>query len=164
MENAPKKYFRLSPGKMVRLKSAYLIKCEEVIKDSEDKISELHCSYLPESRSGADLSGLKVQGTLHWVSAEHMIPLELRIYDRLFKSENPTMEEGDFKDFINPESLRVISNAIGESSLADAVETEHFQFLRKGYFCLDKDSNGQKMVFNQTVSLKDGWAKEVKKG
>jgi glutaminyl-tRNA synthetase len=164
MENAPKKYFRLSPGKMVRLKSAYLIKCEEVIKDSEGKISELHCSYLPESRSGADLSGIKVQGTLHWVSAKHMIPLELRIYDRLFKSENPAMEEGDFKDFINPESLRVISTAIGESSLADAVETEHFQFLRKGYFCLDKDSNGQKKIFNQTVSLKDGLAKEVKKG
>jgi glutaminyl-tRNA synthetase len=163
MEHAPKKFFRLSPGKMVRLKSAYIITCDEVIKDDEGKITELHCSYLPESKSGADLSGLKVQGTLHWVSAEYRIPVELRLYDRLFKSENPAVEEGDFKDYINPNSLRVISTAFAESSLADALETERFQFLRKGYFCLDKDSNGQKKVFNQTVSLKDGWSKEVKK-
>jgi len=164
MEDAPKKFFRLAPGKMVRLKSAYVIKCDAVIKDHEGKIAELHCSYLPESKSGTDQSGLKVQGTLHWVSVEHAIPVELRIYDRLFKTENPAMEEGDFKDYINPDSLRVITNAVAEPSLAEAKLSDRFQFLRKGYFCLDRDSNGQKKIFNQTVSLKDAWAKEIKKG
>ncbi|HEY4967711.1 MAG TPA: glutamine--tRNA ligase/YqeY domain fusion protein [Puia sp.] len=164
MENAPKKFFRLAPGKMVRLKSAYIITCDEVIKDNEGKITELRCSYLPESKSGADHSGLKVQGTLHWVSATHAIPVELRLYDRLFKTENPGMEEGDFKEYINPDSLRIISSGFAEPSLANAQPTERFQFLRKGYFCLDKDSNAQKPVFNRTVSLKDGWAKETKKG
>jgi glutaminyl-tRNA synthetase len=164
MENAPKKFFRLAPGKMVRLKSAFIIKCDDVIKDNEGKITELHCSYLPDSKSGADGSGLKVQGTLHWVSAEHAIPVELRIYDRLFRTENPAAEEGDFKDYINPGSLQIITTAFGELSLENARLTEHFQFLRKGYFCLDSDSNAQKKVFNQTVSLKDGWAKEIKKG
>jgi glutaminyl-tRNA synthetase len=163
MENAPKKFFRLAPGKMVRLKSAYIITCDEVIKDNEGKITGLHCSYLPDSKSGTDNSGLKVQGTLHWVSAEHAIPVELRLYDRLFKTENPAIEEGDFKDYINPDSLRVISTAFAEPSLANAQHSERFQFLRKGYFCLDKDSSGQKPVFNRTVSLKDGWGKEAKK-
>src|SRR5664279_2839399 len=164
MENAPKKFFRLAPGKMVRLKSAYIIQCDQVIKDQGGRITELHCSYLPGSKSGTDGSGLKVQGTLHWVSIRHAIPVELRLYDRLFKVENPAMEEGDFKEYINPDSLQIVKTACGEPSLANALHQERYQFLRKGYFCLDKESNAQKPVFNRTVSLKDGWAKETKKG
>jgi glutaminyl-tRNA synthetase len=164
MENPPKKFFRLAPGKRVRLKSAYIIQCDEVIKDDEGKIKELHCSYLPESRSGTDISGLKVQGTLHWVSRQHAVQVELRLYDRLFKVENPATEEGDFKDYINPDSLQVITHAMAEPSLTDAKYNEHFQFIRKGYFCLDKDSAGEKIIFNRTVSLKDTWARETKKG
>jgi glutaminyl-tRNA synthetase len=164
MEKPPKKYFRLSPGKKVRLKSAYIIQCDEVTKDNEGKITELHCTYLADSKSGSDSSGIKVQGTLHWVSIAHAIPVELHLYDRLFKSENPAMEEGDFKEYINPDSLEIISTAFAESSLSDADLKERYQFLRKGYFCLDKESRNGKPVFNRTVSLKDGWAKEVKKG
>jgi len=163
MENPPKKFFRLAPGKRVRLKSAYIIQCDEVMKDNEGKIVELRCSYLPESKSGADASGIKVQGTLHWVSAAQAIPVELRLYDRLFKVENPAMEEGDFKDHINPDSLEIIQTAFAEPSLAGALQEERYQFLRKGYFCLDKESSPQKPVFNRTVSLKDTWARENKK-
>ncbi len=163
MENPPKKFFRLAPGKRVRLKSAYIIQCDEVIKDNEGKIIELHCSYLPESKSGTDASGLKVQGTLHWVSKSHAIPVELRLYDRLFKVENPAAEEGDFKDYINPASLEIVKTAMAEPSLGAARPDERYQFLRKGYFCLDKESNPQKPVFNRTVGLKDAWAKEVRK-
>jgi glutaminyl-tRNA synthetase len=164
MENAPKKFFRLAPGKMVRLKSAYIIQCDEVIKNASGTITELHCSYLPDSKSGTDLSGLKVQGTLHWVSIEQAKPVELRLYDRLFKVENPAMEEGDFKEYINPDSLQIISTAFAEPSLAAALQNERYQFLRKGYFCLDRESTSQKPVFNRTVSLKDTWARETKKG
>jgi glutaminyl-tRNA synthetase len=145
------------------LKSAYIIQCDEVVKDSAGKITELHCSYLPESKSGTDLSGLKVQGTLHWVSIGQAVPLELRLYDRLFKVENPAVEEGDFKDYINPDSLQIISTAFGEPSTATALHTERYQFLRKGYFCLDRESTAQKPVFNRTVGLKDTWARETKK-
>jgi len=164
MEHPPKKFFRLAPGKMVRLKSAYIIQCDEVIKDSEGKISELQCSYLPDSKSGKDASGIKVQGTLHWVSQAHAVKAELRLYDRLFQVENPGMEEGDFKDYINHNSLELITNAFAEPSLAYAKFNERYQFIRKGYFCLDKDSSEEKMIFNRTVSLKDGWAKEARKG
>jgi len=163
MENPPKKFFRLAPGKRVRLKNAYIIQCDEVIKDNEGKIIELRCSYLPESKSGTDASGLKVQGTLHWVSKTHAIPVELRLYDRLFKVENPAAELGDFKDYINPGSLEIITTAMAEPSLGSARPQERYQFLRKGYFCLDKESDPQKLVFNRTVSLKDGWAREIKK-
>jgi glutaminyl-tRNA synthetase len=163
MENPPKKFFRLAPGKIVRLKSAYIIQCDEVIKDDQGKIVGLRCSYLSESKSGADVSGLKVQGTLHWVSQATAIPVELRLYERLFKVENPAMEEGDFKDYINPDSLEVISVAYAEPSLANATIEERYQFLRKGYFCLDKESSQQKLVFNRAVSLKDTWARENKK-
>jgi len=149
---------------MVRLKSAYIIQCDEVIKNASGKITELHCRYLPESKSGTDLSGLKVQGTLHWVSIEHAQPVELRLYDRLFRVENPAMEEGDFKEYINPDSLQIISTAFAEPSLATASQNERYQFLRKGYFCLDRESTSQKPVFNRTVSLKDTWARETKKG
>jgi glutaminyl-tRNA synthetase len=163
MEDPPKKFFRLAPGKRVRLKSAYIIQCEEVVRDSEGKITELRCTYLPESKSGTDASGLKVQGTLHWVSLNHALPVELRLYDRLFKAENPAMEEGDFKEYINPASLEIIKTAYAEPSLAHAKPEERFQFLRKGYFCLDRESSPQKLVFNRTVSLKDTWARENKK-
>jgi glutaminyl-tRNA synthetase len=164
MENPPKKYFRLAPGQMVRLKSAYIIKCDEVIKDADGNITELHCSYIPESRSGSDTSGIHVKGTLHWVSVPHGIGVEIREYDRLFKVEDPGNEEGDFKDYINPNSLRVISNAVAEPELIKARFNERYQFLRKGYFCLDKDSSEERLVFNRTVTLKDTWAKEQKKG
>jgi len=164
MENPPKKFFRLAPGQKVRLKSAYIIQCDEVIKDASGLVTGLRCTYLPESRSGADTSGLKVQGTLHWVSVMHAINCEVRIYDRLFKVENPASEEGDFKDYINPDSLKVIKQAWAEPSLANSKFDERYQFLRKGYFCLDSDTSEEKMVFNRTVTLKDTWAKEVKKG
>ena len=163
MEQPPKKFFRLAPGQKVRLKSAYIIQCDQVIKNTEGEILELQCSYIPESRSGADTSGLKVQGTLHWVSIPHAIGCEVRLYDRLFKVEDPANEDGDFKSYINPDSLQVISHAYAEPSLRNAVFNERYQFLRKGYFCLDKDSNEETLVFNRTVTLKDAWAKEQKR-
>jgi glutaminyl-tRNA synthetase len=156
MEIPPKKFFRLFPGGMVRLKGAYIIKCDEVIKDDAGKVTELHCSYIPESHSGNDTSGIKVKGTIHWVSIPHAVTAELRLYDRLFKVEDPQSEEGDFKDYINPDSLQVIT-AYMEPSLKDAQLNTPYQFIRKGYFCLDKDSTSEKLVFNRTVTLKDGW-------
>lgn len=164
MEVAPKKYFRLAPGQMVRLKSAYIIKCDEVIKDSDGNVTEVHCSYIPESKSGSDTSGISVKGTLHWVSVKHAISAEIRLYDRLFKVEDPTDEEGDFKEYLNPDSLKSIATAYAEPSLKNAKFDERYQFIRKGYFVLDKDSSASGMVFNRTVTLKDAWAKEVKKG
>lgn len=160
MENPPKKYFRLAPGQMVRLKSAYIIRCDSVIKDEQERIKELHCTYFPDSKSGADTSGLKVQGTLHWVNAKGNIPCEIREYDRLFQVEDPSSEEGDFKDYLNPNSLVTIPHALAEESLATASLGERYQFLRKGYFCLDKDSRSDKLIFNRTVTLKDGWKKD----
>jgi glutaminyl-tRNA synthetase len=159
MEVAPKKYFRLAPGQMVRLKSAYIIKCDDFVKDTEGNITEVRCSYIPESKSGYDTSGINVKGTLHWVSAAHAIPVEIRLYDRLFTEENVGNAEGDFKDYINPNSLQVIAKAYAEPALAEATLADRFQFLRKGYFCLDKDSTADKLVFNRTVTLKDTWAK-----
>ena len=163
MEEPPKKFFRLAPGQLVRLKSAYIIRCEEVVKNEDGTIRELHCSYIPESKSGSDTSGLKVQGTLHWVEAKTAISCEVREYDRLFQVEDPSSEEGDFKDYINPASLHITSSALAEPALADAMVGGHFQFLRKGYFCTDPDSEPGKLVFNRTVTLKDAWAKEQKK-
>jgi glutaminyl-tRNA synthetase len=164
MEVAPKKYFRLAPGQMVRLKSAYIIRCDEVVKDANGIITELHCTYIPESKSGSDTSGINVKGTLHWVSARHAVKAEVRLYDRLFKVEDVGNAEGDFKDHINTDSLEVINNAYAEPALAADSSDNRYQFLRKGYFCLDKDSTTEKLVFNRTVTLKDTWAKEVKKG
>ncbi len=163
MENPPKKYFRLAPGQMVRLKSAFIIRCDEVIRDEQGMVSALHCSYIPESRSGHDTSGISVKGTLHWVSVKHAISAEIRLYDRLFRVEDPSSEEGDFKDYINPDSLQVIKAAYAEPSLMHAKFGEAYQFLRKGYFVLDKDSSTSGMVFNRTVGLKDTWAKESRK-
>jgi len=159
LEDPPKKWFRLAPGQMVRLKSAYIIKCDEVIKDTAGNITELRCSYIPESRSGNDASGIHVKGTLHWVSVKHAVTCEVRLYDRLFKVENPSSEEGDFKDYVNSDSLHVIKAAYAEPSLMHAKFDDRYQFLRKGYFCLDKDSSEGGMVFNRTVTLKDSWKK-----
>jgi len=163
MENPPKKFFRLSPGGMVRLKSAYIIRCEEVIKDANGEVTELRCTYIPESKSGSDTSGIKVQGTLHWVSVPHAITAEVRLYDRLFTVEDLSNAEGDFKDHINPDSLQVLKKAYLEPSLQSAHAGDRFQFMRKGYFCLDADSTPESLVFNRTVTLKDTWAKEQKK-
>jgi glutaminyl-tRNA synthetase len=162
MENPPKKYFRLSPGQMVRLKSAYIIRCDEVIKN-DDTIKEVRCSYIPESKSGNDTSGINVKGTLHWVSAAHAQKVELRLYDRLFRVEDPSNEEGDFKDYINPDSLQVIE-AFAEPALLSASQGERYQFLRKGYFYPDIESSPGRLIFNRTATLKDTWAKESKKG
>ncbi|MCB0503454.1 MAG: glutamine--tRNA ligase/YqeY domain fusion protein, partial [Bacteroidetes bacterium] len=159
MENAPKKFFRLDIGKFVRLKSAYIITCNEVIKDANGNITELHCTYYPDSKSGEDTSGIKAKGTLHWVSIDQAIPVEVRKYDRLFKVENPSTKDGDFKDHINENSLSIIPQAFAEPALADAGLVDRFQFLRMGYFCLDKDSTKENMIFNRTVSLRDNWAK-----
>jgi glutaminyl-tRNA synthetase len=162
MENPPKKYFRLSPGNMVRLKSAYIIKCEEVIKEG-DVIREIRCSYIPESRSSADTSGITVKGTLHWVNAQTAVPVELNLYDRLFKVEYPAGEEGEFRDYMNPDSLVVVTIAMAEPEVLKSNLDGRYQFMRKGYFCLDKRSAGEKLIFNRTVTLKDTWAKEVRK-
>jgi glutaminyl-tRNA synthetase len=161
MEEPTKKYFRLGPGLMVRLKSAYIIKCENFVKNSAGKIIEVRCSYIPESKSGFDTSGINVKGTLHWVSDKHKVPIEVRLYDRLFKVEDLSAEEGDFKHYINADSLRTVS-ALAEPALVNSKVGEHFQFLRMGYFCLDKDSTNEKLIFNRTVTLRDMWAKEGK--
>ncbi|RFM27605.1 glutamine--tRNA ligase/YqeY domain fusion protein [Deminuibacter soli] len=163
MENPPKKFFRLAPGQMVRLKSAYIIRCDDVIKDADGNITELHCSYLPESQSGNDKSGLHVKGTLHWVSVPHAVNAELRLYDRLFNTEDPASYEGDLKDILNPGSLQIIQHAYAEPALRNAKFDDRYQFLRKGYYTLDKDTSEDRMVFNRTVTLKDTWAKEQKK-
>lgn len=158
MENPPKKYFRLAPGQMVRLKSAYIIRCDEVIKDGNGQVTALHCTYIPESKSGADTSGINVKGTLHWVNAADAVEVEVREYDRLFRVENPADEEGDFKEYLNPDSLKTVIG-FAETSLKEATTADRFQFLRKGYYCLDRDSKDGKLIFNRTVTLKDGWKK-----
>ena len=169
MEEPPKKFFRLGPGLMSRLKNAYIVRCDDFVKDSEGNVTEIHCTYFPESKSGEDTSGLKVKGTMHWVSVKHAKTAEIRLYDRLFTAEEPDREEGDFKDYINPESLVVLKNAYIEPDLANAQQQlidnpdRRYQFIRKGYFCLDADSTADHLVFNRTVTLKDTWAKESAK-
>jgi glutaminyl-tRNA synthetase len=163
MEEPSKKYFRLGPGLMVRLKHAYIVQCDSFVKDDSGRVSEIHCTYIPESRSGNDTSGIHVKGTIHWLSVETAKTAEIRLYDRLFRVEDPSNEDGDFKDYINPESLTVIKNALIEPDLADAAPGFGYQFIRKGYFTLDTDSRPDYLVFNRTVTLKDAWAKEVKK-
>ncbi|MGN7987608.1 glutamine--tRNA ligase/YqeY domain fusion protein [Pedobacter sp. 22226] len=159
MEVPAKKWFRLAPGAMVRLKFAYIVKCEDFVKDENGNVTEIRCTYIPESKSGSDTSGINVKGTIHWVSAPHAKTAEIRLYDRLFTSETPDAEEGDFKDYLNPESLTVLPNAYIEPALADADLDGRYQFIRKGYFCLDKDSTAEKLVFNRTVTLKDTFKK-----
>jgi len=165
-EEAPRKWFRLAPGKEVRLKHAYYITCIEVVKNEKDEVVELHCTYDPASRGGWTNDGRKVRGTLHWVSAEHAVPVEVRLYEHLFLKENPEeVEEGeDFTANLNPNSLRVMQEAFAEPDLQNARPGEHFQFLRQGYFCADlKDHSPQHLVFNRTVTLRDSWAKIEKK-
>jgi len=164
MENAPKKFFRLSPGLMVRLKSAYIVKCDDFVKDESGNVTEVRCSYIPESKSGNDTSGIHVKGTIHWVSVKHAVSAEVRLYDRLFRVEDPAGDDLDFKELINPDSLQVIPEVFMEPDLANAEAGVGYQFLRKGYFTLDKNSGPEKLVFNRTVTLRDTWAKEVKKG
>jgi len=163
MENPPKKYFRLFPGGMVRLKSAYIIRCDEVVKDAGGEVTELRCTYIPESKSGSDTSGIHVKGTLHWVSVPHAVEAEVRLYDRLFTIEDVAADERDFKELINPDSLQVIPKAYLEPSLKEATPDNHYQFIRKGYFYLDTDSTPSTLIFNRTVTLKDAWAKMQEK-
>jgi len=161
MENPPNKFFRLSPGNEVRLKGAYIIKCESVIKNSlTGLIEEVHCTYDPATKSGGAQTERKVKGTLHWVSALHAVDAEVRLYDRLFNHEDPAgQKDTDYREFLNPDSLRVLRGCKVEPSLAGAGPLEKFQFQRLGYFCVDYDSNEGNLVFNRTVSLKDTWAK-----
>ncbi|WP_306552045.1 glutamine--tRNA ligase/YqeY domain fusion protein [Daejeonella sp.] len=163
MEEPTKKYFRLGPGLMVRLKNAYIIQCDSFVKDETGRVSEIHCTYIPESKSGSDTSGIHVKGTIHWVSVAGAKTAEIRLYDRLFRVEDPSNEEGDFKEYINPDSLSVIKNAFIEPDLANAKPGFGYQFIRKGYFCLDIDSSPDHLIFNRTVTLKDAWAKEISK-
>jgi glutaminyl-tRNA synthetase len=164
MEVPAKKWFRLAPGMKARLKSAYIVECKDFKKDADGKITEVYCEYIPESKSGQDTSGINVKGTIHWIDAHQSSEAEVRLYDRLFNTEDPSSEEGDFKSYINPNSLEIIPHAKIEASLNDAKAGEHFQFIRKGYFTLDsKYSAPGKLVFNRTVTLKDTWSKEVKK-
>ncbi len=162
MENPPKKYFRLAPGREVRLKHAYYVTCTDVIKDKNGEIIEIHCTYDPESRGGWTKDGRKVKGTLHWVSARHCISAEVRLYNHLFSKENPDEDE-DFLNNVNPDSLIFLRNCKLEPSLKNAKVGDKFQFLRKGYFCVDKDSTEDHLVFNRIVTLKDTWAKIAKK-
>lgn len=161
-EEANRKFFRLKLGKEVRLKSAYIIKAESVEKDENDEITVIHCTYDPKSKSGSGTpeSQRKVKGTLHWVSVKHAIKTEIRLYDRLFTVENPTADKNkDFLDFVNPDSLETLTGYI-EPSVIDAKPLDRFQFQRIGYFCVDKESTSGKLVFNQTVPLRDSWKKK----
>ncbi len=159
MEEAPKKYFRLAPGQMVRLKGGFIIQCDDFVKDETGNVVELHCSHVENSKSGHDTSGLNPKGVLHWVSANHALEVEIRQYDRLFKVADPSSEEGDFKEYINADSLQIIRGYAEPCFAKDKTEAK-FQFIRKGYFCIDEDSTNDKLIFNRTVTLKEGnWAK-----
>ncbi|HPL62513.1 MAG TPA: glutamine--tRNA ligase/YqeY domain fusion protein [Syntrophales bacterium] len=159
LEDPPKKYHRLGPGREVRLRNAYVIKYERMVKDPKTgMVVELHCTYDPETRSGPPADGRKIPGVIHWVSAEHCIPAEVRLYDRLFSIQDPGKEE-DFLKFMNPDSLKIMENCCLESSLKDAAPGSGYQFERMGYFCADKDSSAGKLVFNRVLPLRDTWAK-----
>jgi glutaminyl-tRNA synthetase len=160
-EDPPKKYFRLAPGREVRLRCAYFIRCTNVVKDERGEIVELHCTYDPATRGGDAPDGRRVKATLHWVSAAHGIPVEVRLYDRLFSVPDPeNVPEGKtFVDRLNLDSLEVLRDSQAESALGAALPGARFQFERIGYFCVDPDSRPDAPVFNRTVSLRDGWAK-----
>jgi methionine--tRNA ligase beta chain len=160
-EDAPKKWYRLAPGKEVRLRYACLVTCTKVIKDDSGRVVEIHCTWDPDSRGGVATDGRKVKGTIHWVSAEHAVNAEIRLYDRLFTKPNPmdNKDGSDFKDHINPDSLEVLTGCRLEPSLLKATVGEGFQFERLGYFCVDPDSKDNAPVFNRTVTLRDTWAK-----
>lgn len=160
MEDAPKKYFRMTPGQEVRLKNAYIVKCTGCKKDENGEITEVYAEYDPETKSGMPASNRKVKGTLHWVSAAHSLPAEVRLYDRLFLSENPGEEKDkELQELLNPDSLKVLTGCRVEAELQKAEPYDHFQFQRLGYFNLDPDSTGGKLIFNRTVPLKDTWSK-----
>jgi len=164
MEDPPRKFFRLGPGREVRLRYAYYITCNDVIKNEAGEITELHCTYDPETKGGKSPDGRKVKATLHWVSVEHAVKSEVRLYDRLFNDENPLgHKEIDFKEFMNPDSLKVLPECYVEPFVKDARPLTHFQFERLGYFNVDLDSTKEKPVFNRTVPLRDSWAKAQKK-
>ncbi|MCI5190826.1 MAG: glutamine--tRNA ligase/YqeY domain fusion protein, partial [Candidatus Electrothrix sp. AS4_5] len=165
LENAPRKFFRFTEGREVRLRYAYLVTCQEAIKDENGEVVELRCTYDPETKGGSAPDGRKVKGTIHWVSAKHGIPAEVRLYDRLFSVENPDSDkEKNFKDFLHPDSCQIVENSILEPSLAELGQEDRVQFERQGYFCLDsKESSPKKPVFNRIVTLRDSWAKMQKK-
>lgn len=160
MEDPPRKFFRLGPDREVRLKYAYIIKCEGFEKDADGNITEIHCTYDPDTKSGQDTTGKKVKGTLSWVSAKHALPVDVRLYDRLFKTENLNEIEDDFLNHLNEESLTVLDSVMVEPSLKEANDGDQFQFERQGYFIVDRDSTDDKKVFNRTVTLRDNWAKK----
>jgi glutaminyl-tRNA synthetase len=165
-EDPPKKFFRLAPGREVRLRYAYYITCQEVIKDEQGEIVELRCTYDPATRGGYSPDGRKVKGTIHWVSADHAIKAEVRLYDRLFIKPNPAEDEKkgiSFKEYINPDSLKVLQDCFLEPNLAQCKPGDRVQFERLGYFCVDPDSQEDHLIFNRTVSLRDSWAKIEKK-
>jgi glutaminyl-tRNA synthetase len=167
MEDPPKKYFRLGPGREVRLRYGYFVKCVDFVKDETGRVVEVHCTYDPETRGGNNPpDGRKVKGTIHWVSAAHALKAEVRLYDHLFTKENPNEieEGGHFTDNLNPDSLEVVTDCMLEPCLVDAKLGQHFQFERLGYFCLDKEATAENPVFNRTVTLRDTWAKIAKKG
>ncbi|MBC8313805.1 MAG: glutamine--tRNA ligase/YqeY domain fusion protein [Candidatus Cloacimonetes bacterium] len=160
MEEPPKKFWRLSPGKEVRLRYAYFIKCEKVVKDAAGNVVEVHCTYDPKTKGGNAPDGRKVKATLHWVSAKQAINAEVRQYDRLFSVENPLAEQDDFKEYLNSDSLKILTNCKLEPSLENAKSDTQYQFERLGYFLIDsKDSSNKKLVFNRTVTLRDTWAR-----
>lgn len=163
MEDAPKKFFRMTPGKEVRLKNAYIVKCTGCTKDEEGNIIEIQAEYDPTSKSGMEGANRKVKGTLHWVSVDHCKKAEVREYDRLFKIENPSAEECDFRDLINEDSLKIRTNCYVEDFAAEKKAGEYLQFQRIGYFMADKNSTADHLVFNKTVGLKDTWAKMADK-
>lgn len=161
MENAPKDFYRLTPGgREVRLKSAYIIQCTGFDKDADGNITAVHCTYDPDTKSGTEGGNRKVKSTINWVDTKNAAKAEVRLYDRLFSIENPSASEKDFRELLNPDSLKVVEGCVVERSLASAKPLEHFQFLKQGYFTVDKDSTPEKPIFNRTVSLKDNWAKK----
>ena len=162
MEDAPKKFFRMTPGKEVRLKNAYIVKCTGCTKDENGNVIEIQAEYDPTSKSGMEGANRKVKGTLHWVSADHCVKAEVREYDRLFNIENPSADERDFRELLNPESLHVFTNCYVEEYAASKKPGEYLQFQRIGYFMADLDSTNEKPIFNKTVGLKDAWAKQNK--
>lgn len=164
MEDAPKKYFRLTPGNEVRLKNAYIVKCTGFKRDEDGNLTEVYAEYDPMTKSGMPDSNRKVKGTIHWVSTEDAVDAEVRLYDRLFIVEDTSEDERDFKDLLNPDSLKVLKNCKVESYLKDAKILDKFQFQRIGYFCVDYDSKPDKLIFNRTVALKDSWSKVKEKG
>jgi glutaminyl-tRNA synthetase len=167
MEAPPKKFFRLAPGREVRMRYAYFIKCVDVVKDEKTgEVMELHCTYDPETRGGDAPDGRKVKATLHWVSERHAIEAEVRLYETLFTKSNPDdpKDEADFTEYLNPDSLTTLKTCYAEPGLTDAKSGDRFQFERLGYFCVDPDSSREKLIFNRTVTLRDTWAKLQKSG